>query len=165
MAAPLWTAPCLTRRRSSTVSPVIWRGILPVPSSLEKGIITDFAKKARSQLIKEGNFTAARALDFLVCGAINEPRLPADGSIPNQFLCVRCDQKVLATGHKSRTAAITVGASRSVIANGLCVEESAQVSHAKAASGLGFHQGACDTSGPVRKFDHCVGVAGKPARR
>ena len=39
MAAPLWTAPCLTRRRSSTVSPVTWRckhgkqrpGILPVP--------------------------------------------------------------------------------------------------------------------------------------
>ena len=34
-------------------------------SGLERGIITDFAKKARSQLIKEGNFTAARALDFL----------------------------------------------------------------------------------------------------
>ena len=66
-------------------------------SGLEKGIITDFAKKARSQLIKEGSFMAARALDFLVCGAINEPHLPADGSTPNQFLCVRCDQKVLAT--------------------------------------------------------------------
>ena len=66
-------------------------------SGLERGIITDFAKKARSQLIKKGNFTAARALDFLVCGAINEPHLLADGSIPNQFLCVRCDQKVLAT--------------------------------------------------------------------
>ena len=50
-------------------------------SGLEKGIITDFAKKARSQLIKEGNFTAARALDFLVCGAIDEPHLPADGSM------------------------------------------------------------------------------------
>ena len=66
-------------------------------SSLEKGIVTDFAKKARPQLTKEGSFTAARALDFLVCGAINEPHLPADGSILNQFLCVRCDQKVLAT--------------------------------------------------------------------
>ena len=66
-------------------------------SGLEKGIITDFAKKARSQLIKEGSFTAARALDFLVCEAINEPHLLADGSIPNQFLCARCDQKVLAT--------------------------------------------------------------------
>ena len=40
---------------------------------------------------------AARALDFVVCGTINEPHLPADGSIPNQFLCVHCDQKVLAT--------------------------------------------------------------------
>ena len=66
-------------------------------SGLERGIITDFAKKARSQLIKEGNFTAARALNFLVCGAMNEPHLLADGSIPNQCLCVRCDQKVLAT--------------------------------------------------------------------
>ena len=54
-------------------------------SGMERGIVTDFAKKAKSQLIKEGNFMAARALDFLVCGAINEPHLPADGSIPNQF--------------------------------------------------------------------------------
>ena len=66
-------------------------------SGMEKGIITDFAKKARSQLIKEGNFMAARALDFLACGANNEPHLPADGSIPNQFFCVRCDQRTLAT--------------------------------------------------------------------
>ena len=54
-------------------------------------------EKARSQLFKEGNFMAARALDFLVCGAIHEPHLPADGSIPNQFFCVRCDQRALAT--------------------------------------------------------------------
>ena len=40
---------------------------------------------------------AARALDFLVCGAIHEPHLPADGSIPNQFFCDRCDQRALAT--------------------------------------------------------------------
>ena len=66
-------------------------------SGLEKGIITDFAKKARSQLIKDGNFMAARALDFLVCGAVNEPHLPADGPSPNQFFCVRCDLNVLAT--------------------------------------------------------------------
>ena len=46
----------------------------PLSTGMEKGITTDFAKKARSQLIKEGNFMAARALDFLVCGAINELR-------------------------------------------------------------------------------------------
>ena len=52
----------------------------------------------RSQLIKEGNFMAARALDFLVCGAINEPRLLADGPVSNHFFfCVRCDQRALAT--------------------------------------------------------------------
>ena len=61
-------------------------------SGTEKGTHTDFVKKARSQLINEGNFMAARALDILVCGAINEPRLPADGSIRNQFFCFRCDQ-------------------------------------------------------------------------
>ena len=66
-------------------------------AGMEKGIITDFSKKARSQLIREQHFMAARALDFLVCGAINEPRLLADGSIPNQFFFVRCDQRALAT--------------------------------------------------------------------
>ena len=66
-------------------------------TGMEKGIIADFAKKARSQLIKEGKIMAARALDFLVCGAINEAHLLADGSIPNQFFCVRCDQRTLAT--------------------------------------------------------------------
>ena len=69
----------------------------PVSTGMEKGITNDFAKKARSQLIKEGNFMAARALDFPVCGAIHEPHLPTDGSIPNQFFCVRCDQRALAT--------------------------------------------------------------------
>ena len=84
---------------SSDMEMQTWKAAARHSSSsvLERGIITDFAKKARSQLIKEGNFTTARALDFLVCGAINEPHLLADGSIPNQCLCVRCDQKVLAT--------------------------------------------------------------------
>ena len=66
-------------------------------SGMEKGTNTDFAKKARSQLIKEGNFMAARALDFPVCGAINEPHVLADGSVPKKILCVRCDQRTLAT--------------------------------------------------------------------
>ena len=72
---------------SSDVEMQTWQAaaIHSSSSGLEKGIIYDFAKKARSQLIKEGSFTAARALDFLVCGAINEPHLPADGSIPNPF--------------------------------------------------------------------------------
>ena len=69
----------------------------PMSTGMEKGIITDVTKKARSQLIKEGNFMPARALDFLVCGAINELRLLADGSIPNQFFCFRCDQRTWAT--------------------------------------------------------------------
>ena len=56
-------------------------------AGMEKGIITDFAQKAKSQVIKEGSFMVARALDILVCGAINETHLPADGSSPNHFLC------------------------------------------------------------------------------
>ena len=55
---------------------------------MEKGIITDFAQEARNQLIKEKNFMAVRAVIFLVSGAIDEPHLLVDGSIPNQFLCV-----------------------------------------------------------------------------
>ena len=47
-------------------------------AGMEKGTITDFAKKARSQLIRVRIFMAARALDVLVCGVINEPHLPAD---------------------------------------------------------------------------------------
>ena len=66
-------------------------------AGMEKRIITDIAKKARSRLIREGNFMAARALDFLVCGDINEPLLLADGTIPDQFFCVRCDHRALAT--------------------------------------------------------------------
>ena len=72
----------------------------PLSTSMEKGITTDFAKKARSQLIKEGNFMAARALDFLVCAAIHEPHLPAGGSVPNQFFCVRCHQRALGMSWK-----------------------------------------------------------------
>ena len=108
-------APCSTRRTSSTVSPRIWKcrrgkerlGLRSV-QAWRKGIITDFAKKAKSQLIKEGNFMAARALDFLVCGAINEPCLPVDGSVPNPFFCVRCDQR--AFGHQeARIVGIVLG--------------------------------------------------------
>ena len=89
----LWVGLC-SRRRSSKVSPRIWKRKC---GKRRRGITTDFAKKARSQLIKEGNFMVARALNFLVCGAVNEPHLPADRSIPNQFFCVRCDQRALAT--------------------------------------------------------------------
>ena len=65
-----------------------------------------FGKRHHRRLCLEGQVSLDQGikiswlsgrLDFLVCGAIDEPHLPADGSIPNQFLCVRCDQKVLAT--------------------------------------------------------------------
>ena len=40
---------------------------------------------------------AVRALDYLVCGGIDEPHLPANGPTPNQCFCVRYDQRTLAT--------------------------------------------------------------------
>ena len=66
----------------------------PLSTGMEKGVTTDQEGQVS---IDQGNFMAARALDFLVCGAIHEPHLPADGSIPNQIFCVRCDQRALAT--------------------------------------------------------------------
>ena len=63
----------------------------------EKDIITDIAEDAGNQVIREKNFMAVRALDFLVCGAIDEPHLPADGSIFTSFVSVRCGQRTLAT--------------------------------------------------------------------
>ena len=66
-------------------------------AGMVKGIITDFAQEARNQLIKEKNFMAVRALNFLLSGAIDEPHLLVDGSIFNQFLCVRYDHLVKLT--------------------------------------------------------------------
>ena len=79
----------------------MWKSVAghSLSTDMEKGTTTDFAKKARSQLIKEGNFMAARALDFLVCGAINEPHLPTDGSIPNQFFLCSLRPENLVTGY------------------------------------------------------------------
>ena len=54
-------------------------------AGMEKGIITNFAQKSKSQLIKEGSFMVARALDVLVFGAIDELHLLADRSMPNHF--------------------------------------------------------------------------------
>ena len=35
--------------------------------------------------------------DLFDCGANDEPHMPADGSLPNQFFCVRCDQRTATT--------------------------------------------------------------------
>ena len=84
-------------RRSSTVSPGVWKckhgkeqlGIRSV-RAWRKVSSPILPRRPGLQLIKEGNVKAAG-------GAINEPRLLADGSIPNQIFCVRCDQRTLAT--------------------------------------------------------------------
>ena len=55
-----------------------WKSVAghSLSTGMEKGIIADFANKARFQLIKEGNLMAAPALDFLVCGAIKRTSSP-----------------------------------------------------------------------------------------
>ena len=73
---------------STNIELQVWRKTAEHASSLgmEKRIITDFARNARHQLIKERKCLAVRALDFLVCAAINE----------KHCLCIRCEQHVLA---------------------------------------------------------------------
>ena len=46
-------------------------------------------KVHRTQVLKERIFLAVRALDFLVCGAVREPVVLANGVIPNQCFLVR----------------------------------------------------------------------------
>ena len=84
---PLLTALCSTKRRSSTISQTCKRAAgHSLSVGMEKSIITDFAKKTRSQLSRERNILWLRVhWIFLVCESINEPNLPADGSTPNSF--------------------------------------------------------------------------------
>ena len=56
--------------------------------SMEKGIITDLPGRPELKFTKERNLLSVRALDFLVCGAVTEPFVPADGSIPTVFVFV-----------------------------------------------------------------------------
>ena len=46
-------------------------------------------KVPRTQLLKERNFLAVRALDFFVCGAVRELVAPVSGVILNQCFSVR----------------------------------------------------------------------------
>ena len=68
-------------RFSSEMDMQTWKGAAghSLNASMERGIITDFARKARTQLIRERE---------KLHGASNEPHPPADGSIPNHFFCV-----------------------------------------------------------------------------
>ena len=77
----LWVGLC-SRRRSSKVSLRIWKRKC---GKRRRGITTDFAKKARSQLIKEGNFMVARALNFLVCGAATNLTCLRINQFPTNF--------------------------------------------------------------------------------
>ena len=50
---------------------------------------------------------AVRELDVLVCETIDESHLPLDGSIPNQFFCVRCDKRPPGTTYCGNALATT----------------------------------------------------------
>ena len=66
-------------------------------TGLAKGALLHPARQARASLVKEGNFAAARALDYLVCGVIAEPTPNDEGKYRNEHMCHRCDQQVPAT--------------------------------------------------------------------
>ena len=63
---------------------------------LETGAYLFAAKKARANLVKEGELLAVRALDYLVTGALGDPGV-VDGKPRNEHFCHRCDRKVVAT--------------------------------------------------------------------
>ncbi len=55
------------------------------------------ARKAKASLIKEGNYSAARALDLIVTGAFHDPPIPLDGPGSLEHMCNRCNWSVPAT--------------------------------------------------------------------
>ena len=63
---------------------------------MEKVILTDFATKARTQLIKERNFLAVHWIFGSVELSTSLTCLRM-ARFPNPLFCVRCDQKTLAT--------------------------------------------------------------------
>ena len=66
-------------------------------SGLEDGGILQPAKAAKKSLIKEGNYAAAKAVDFLICGAIHDPEPKEDGHYKNEHLCQRCESRLPAS--------------------------------------------------------------------
>ena len=48
-------------------------------SGIEQGALLHPAKRAKAALAKEGLFSAAKAVDFLVCGAVHDPQPDTQG--------------------------------------------------------------------------------------
>jgi hypothetical protein len=63
---------------------------------LEKGAYLHSAARARVSLTKEGNFLAAKALDYLVTGALKDPFIDPIKGPKNEDYCHRCNQRTLA---------------------------------------------------------------------
>ena len=76
----------------------LWEQAEQHPNSTGLAGGADFqpARKAKASLLKEGNHAAARAIDFLVCGALHDPHIGSEGP-RNEQLCHRCGLKVVAT--------------------------------------------------------------------
>ena len=58
---------------------------------MDNGITFVFAKKARAECTREGQFWAAKVVESLVCGLIGAPACLKKGHIHNRFFCVRRD--------------------------------------------------------------------------
>ena len=76
-----------------------WRSAARHPNStgLGEGALLHPARRAKADLIKEGLYDAAKAVDLLVCGAIFDPATLEATDVRNEHFCVRCQHRVLAT--------------------------------------------------------------------
>ncbi len=81
------------------LSKQIWKEASKHPHSkgIEGGAMLQPAKRAKASLIKEGNYAAARAVDFLVCGVPRDPIIPTGAAPGEEHLCQRCDMHCIAT--------------------------------------------------------------------
>ena len=66
-------------------------------AGLESGANLHAARKAKNSLIKGGNFSAARALDFIVLAALGGPIPDAEGRYKQEHICNHCEMQVPAT--------------------------------------------------------------------
>ena len=65
-------------------------------SGLKEGADLHPARKAKASLIKEGKYSAAKAIDYLVCGALSDPVYGEEGP-NNEHRCQRCNTGAVAT--------------------------------------------------------------------
>ena len=65
-------------------------------AGIAKGVDFQPARRAKASLLKEGNFLAAKALDYMVCGVLRDSVVKDSGPKIKQY-CNHCNWHVVAT--------------------------------------------------------------------